>query len=152
MAALKLVFVNLRCLLALTVMLSFAISVSGCGGAPKHIKTINFSIRTDAKSNSEKPVYLLIRQVSKKSFLIETYGDVAELVFAEPRDKSILAVKVLLPERKEKIKLEIVKPEEVNIGVYALFEEPGEHWKVILETPFGKEYSIAIKNNILECR
>ncbi|MEN6465521.1 MAG: hypothetical protein ABFD62_10110 [Syntrophaceae bacterium] len=124
--------------------------MSGCGG-PKNIKTIDFNFQADEKSNGERPVHVMIREVSKKSFLTETYADVADMVYAEPREKSLLAVRVILPGGKERVTLDVNKPDDVNIGVYGMFSEPGKSWRLILETPLEKKYTIRIKGNALEC-
>jgi hypothetical protein len=55
---------------------------------------------------------------------------------------------MLLPGQKEKI--QVIKPDKSDIGVYVLFTSPGENWKMILENPLKSEYNINIKNNELE--
>lgn len=143
--------ISRRRLPALAFALAILIFAAGCGGGPKNVKSVTFNFRADAKSNGERPVHIMIREVSKKAFLTETYAEVADIVYAEPRDKSLLAVRVILPGEKDKVTLEIMKPDEVNIGVYGMFTEPGKGWRLILETPIEKKYSIQIRNNNLEC-
>lgn len=139
-----------RFLLIPALLTCLVVCMSGCGG-PKNIKTIDFNFQADEKSNGERPVHVMIREVSKKSFLTETYADVADMVYAEPREKSLLAVRVILPGGKERVTLDVNKPDDVNIGVYGMFSEPGKSWRLILETPLEKKYTIRIKGNALEC-
>jgi hypothetical protein len=134
------------------VVLSFtATMMQACSGS-KHVKKVNFILIADEKSNEERSVYIVIRKVNKKVFLDESYDDVTNTVYAEPRDQSLLAWRILMPGKKEKFTLEIIKPDEVNIGIYGLFANPGKNWKLFLETPLESKYSIKIKENNLECK
>jgi hypothetical protein len=47
-------------------------------------------------------------------------------------------------------KILVVKPDKLSIGVYVLFTQPGEKWKMLLEKPLESEYKINIKKNALE--
>ena len=121
----------------------------GCGG-PKVIpkEQVTFHIAPDASTNEERPVYIVFRKVNNKSFLTESYDHIADMVYADPQDESLLSWHVLMPGQKEK--LQVVKPDKLSIGVYVLFTQPGERWKLLLEKPLEPEYSIKIKKNELD--
>jgi hypothetical protein len=90
----------------------------------------------------------VIRKVNKKNFLTENYDDIADIVYAEPPDESLLGWHILMPGQNEKIL--VTKPDTLSIGVYILFTQPGEKWKMLLEKPLESEYKITIKKNALE--
>jgi type VI secretion system VasD/TssJ family lipoprotein len=127
-----------------------AAGLYGCFGSKDAMKKemITFTINPDSSSNDERPVYIVIRKANIKNFLAEDYDVIVDMVHAEPQDESILAWRVLLPGQQEKI--EVVKPEKSSVGVYVLFTNPGEKWKMILEKPLESEYKINVKRNVLE--
>lgn len=134
------------------IVFSFAMIIMQACGGPKHVKKVDFTLIADEKSNDERSVYIVIRKINRKVFLSESYDDVANTVYAEPRDQSLLAWRLLMPGQEEKIKLEIIQPDETTIGVYGLFANPGKNWKMFLETPLESKYSIKVKNNDLDCK
>ena len=122
----------------------------GCAGSKDSVKKeyITLYINPDSSVNSERPVYIVIRKANIKNFLAEEYDAIVDMVHAEPPDETLLAWRILLPGQQEKI--EVVKPDKASIGVYVLFTNPGENWKMILEIPLESEYKINLKNNVLE--
>lgn len=130
-------------------LLLFMGSFHGCGGAkavPK--EQVTFFIVPDGSINDQRPVYIVIRKVNKKNFLTENYDDIADMVYAEPPDESLLTWRILMPGQNEKIL--VTKPDTLSIGVYVLFTQAGEKWKMLLEKPLESEYKINIKKNALE--
>lgn len=123
-------------------------SFHGCGPKAVPKEQVTFSITPDESVNDQRPVYLVIRKVNKKNFLTENYDDIADIVYAEPPDESLLGWHILMPGQNEKIL--VTKPDTLSIGVYILFTQPGEKWKMLLEKPLESEYKITIKKNALE--
>jgi hypothetical protein len=130
-------------------LLLFMGSLHGCGG-PKVIpkEQVTFYIAPDSSVNDQRPVYIVFRKVNTKSFLTENYDAIADMVYADPPDESLLAWQVLMPGQNEKVL--VTKPEKLSIGVYVLFTQPGERWKMLLEKPLEPEYRITIKKNALD--
>jgi len=123
----------------------------GCGSKKPIIrKNVTFRITSEADINNAQPVYIVIRKVNKKKFLVENYDEIAELVYADPPDDSVLAWKAILPEKKEKVKVAI--PSKSDIGIYGMFTQPDENWKTIINSPFGKKYDILIKDKSIKYR
>ena len=129
------------------VMLLLAAATCGwsCGG--KLPPQIIFTINPDTGANSGQPFYVVVRTVNEKKFLVESYQNIAEMVFSDPPDPSILAWQVVLPGSSQEIKIE--KPTKAPVAVYAMFTEPGDKWKVMLKMPVVSEYEILLKNNQL---
>jgi hypothetical protein len=123
-------------------------SLYGCGKSTVKKEQITFNIIPDSSINDERPVYIVIRKVNKMEFLVENYDGISDMVYANPPNESLLAWHMLLPGQKEKI--QVIKPDKSDIGVYVLFTSPGENWKMILENPLKSEYNINVKNNELE--
>ncbi len=123
-------------------------SFYGCGPKAVPKEQVTFYITPDESVNDQRPVYLVIRKVNKKNFLTENYDDIADIVYAEPPDESLLGWHILMPGQNEKIL--VTKPDTLSIGVYILFTQPGEKWKMLLEKPLESEYKITIKKNALE--
>ena len=140
-----------NCFVLIAILSFFTMMVQACS-APKHVKKVNFVLIADKKANEERSVYIVIRKINKQVFLNESYEDVTDTIYAEPRDQSLLAWRILIPGKEEKLSVEIIKPDEVNIGVYGLFTNPGKNWKLLFETPLESKYSIKSKENNLECK
>jgi len=142
---------SVRCLRGTLIVLSL-LMVMGCwpGSGKSSVKKdyITFNILPDSLINDERLVYIVFRKVNKMEFLIDNYDGIADMVFAKQPNESILVWQMLLPKQKKKIK--VIKPEQSDIGVYVLFANPGENWKLILEAPLKKEYQIKVKKNELE--
>lgn len=114
---------------------------SGCltGGCTS---TLRFSISASDDTNKGTPVYLVVRKVDGQTFLAEHYGAVAQKVFQNTPDKSILQRQIIFPGQTEVLKIE--KPEDGNLGVYVLFSQPGENWRIPLQAPFPDEVIISL--------
>jgi hypothetical protein len=134
---------------SVSVLLLFMGSLHGCGG-PKVIprEQVTFHIAPHASVNDQRPVYIVFRKVNAKNFLTENYDNIADMVYADPPDESLLAWHILMPGQNEKVL--VAKPDKLSIGVYVLFTQPGEKWKMLLEKPFKSEYKFNINKNVLE--
>lgn len=119
-------------------VLGILFSIGGC-------KHLTLTIKSMPEANRGKPVYVMVRSVNAKEFLTESYHDVANLLFTDPPDASILAYRVILPGQKQKIRME--KPEKTAVGVYCMFTEPGDQWKIILPQPLHFRYQITLEQD-----
>jgi hypothetical protein len=123
-------------------------SLCGCGGSTVKREQIILKILPDAHINDDRSVCVVIRKMNGMDFLVDNYDNISNMVYANPPNESVLAWRIILPGQKERI--EITKPEKSDIGVYGLFINPGENWKVKFEQPLNLEYNIKIKDNELE--
>lgn len=141
---------NLKRLLLGTILIPVLVaSIVGCGG--KHVPPpeILFTVDSDDETNDGQPFYCAIRSVNANQFLTEGYDGVANMLFANPPNPSVLASFVILPGEEQEIKIK--KPGKNDLGFYCFFTEPGDPWKVRLDQPLGEEYQVELgKNNILE--
>ena len=119
-----------------------SVLLAGLFGCAKNRMSIK--IRSNYSTNNEQPVCIVIRSVNYNNFLTESYQDIAEMVYADPPNPTVIASHIILPGTKEKIEIEI--PPKELVGVYSLFKEP-DIWKVILSRPFDKKYYIILEHN-----
>ncbi|UCG21827.1 MAG: hypothetical protein JSU80_04420 [Deltaproteobacteria bacterium] len=126
-----------------------SVLIAGCGN--KHVPPpqIVFTIESENEANDGQPFHCAIRSVNAKQFLTEGYDGVANMLFANPPDSTVLATIVILPGDEQE--LQINKPDQNDLGFYCFFTQPGDPWKVRLEQPLGEEYEISLgKSEILE--
>ena len=138
---------TLKSVLLSTMLIS--VLLAGCGN--KHVPPpqIVFTIESESEANDGQPFHCAIRSVNAKQFLTEGYDGVANILFANPPDGTILATIVILPGDEQELKIN--KPDQNDLGFYCFFTQPGDPWKVKLEQPLGEEYEISLgKNEILE--
>jgi hypothetical protein len=130
-------------------MLLIMVSICGCAGnMPLLQKKITFCIKPDKSANNAQPLYIVIRDVNKKNFLIEDYDEIDDLLYADPPDESLLTWHVVLPGRKEEITVEVSRKSDV--GIYGMFTQPEKNWKIMFERPLESEYEIIIQDNNLK--
>lgn len=134
-------FLNGVC--GLIIMLVLLTGVTGCGKK----KLMSLHIIPEATANDGRPLYLMVREVNKKTFLTEYYDEVANLLHAENRNEVLLGWSLILPGQRKEVK--IPKPEESDIAVYGMFTDPGSSWKVRIPVPFRKNYVIKVEGNNL---
>lgn len=127
-----------QCLIAVMIS-AFLAGLCGCASNRMSIK-----IQSEFNVNDKQPVAILIRSVNYNNFLTESYQDIAEMVYADPPNPSVIASRIILPGTKEKIEIEI--PPKELVGVYCLFKEP-DIWRIILRRPFDSKYSIVLEHN-----
>lgn len=129
---------------ALAFLLILAGSV-GCAG--KKYAYVHMTSYPD--SNNGRPVYVLVRDVEKKNFLVDYYGDIAGLIYAGKRDESVLGWVMVEPGKKTELK--VVRTEGSEFAIYGMFTEPGDNWKLWVPAPLKKSYRVFIgKNNLWE--
>jgi len=125
---------------------------SGCSGV-KNMFTpstygVTFYFESEPETNDGQPMYVLLRIVNKKDFIIESYDQIANMVFDDSPKQNLLAWQLVIPGETTKVRID--RPEKVLVAVYALFTRPGEKWKVIFGEPFEKKYNIVLLENELQ--
>jgi hypothetical protein len=119
--------------------------VGGCGKKQITPPQMTFTIKSDSETNDGQPFYVLFRAVNEAEFVTDSYQDIAKMVFADPPDASFLGTQVVVPGQKKKIKVE--QPMKNTVGVYGLYSEPAEHWRVMLSKPLSSKYVIVFEKN-----
>lgn len=100
------------------------------------------NIQCDPAANGGQVFYLVVRSVTDRQFLSDTYQSVASLVFAEPPDPAVLGSHAIVPGRRQAIKM--VQPTQNALGFYFMFTEPGDQWKRMVSQPVASTYNIRV--------
>jgi len=121
------------------------VSFSGCASRRPPPPQMKLYVQSDTATNDGQLFYLMVRAVSDKQFLTESYETVASIVFADPPDKTVVGTHVILPGNRQE--LHVTQPEESPVAFYFLFTHPGDQWKKIMDQPLAKAYNIKIHKN-----
>jgi len=113
-----------------------------CSGCATSLK---FTIRSSADINNGAPVYFVVRKVDGQTFLAESYAAVAEKVFQQPVDSSILERKPVFPGQEIVVRIDQISSGQ--LGLYFLFSEPGGNWRYPLQLPLPQEVVIQLGKN-----
>lgn len=119
------------CIVSLAVLLSLA----GCGSTGTSVVVTSQEV-----TNGGRPFYAVVRSVEQATHLTDTYESIAAKVFANPADPSVLAAQVIYPGVEATV--EVQPSETLPLGVYFLFTEPGERWKVLQPKPLPSSMQI----------
>lgn len=133
-----------RCVAGVGLVLCM-LAALGCGSRqkPAPAPEVLLSVRSEESTNAGRPLHVLVRSVDFKTFVEESYQDVAGLVVAP--DASVLATFIVFPGSAHAEK--IAKPEKGGIAMYFLFTEPGNPWKRLFEEPLAKRIEISLEEN-----
>ncbi|MCK5798644.1 MAG: hypothetical protein KAI47_15735 [Deltaproteobacteria bacterium] len=105
-------------------------------------------LKSEGQLNGGRPLYVVVRTVDEQSFLADTYGKLAKVVTASPRDADVLKVLLLWPEAKNEVTIEV--PTDKAIGLYCLFTHPGNQWKVLFPSPMASNVHLRlVRGNVM---
>jgi hypothetical protein len=120
-------------------------SLGGCGKKQIAPPKMTFRIEADEQTNRGQPFYVVFRSIQGQQFITESYRDIADMVFANPPNASVLGNQVVLPGEEHEIVVE--QPVKENVGIYGLYTEPGEQWKIMLSQPLEEQYVVKFEHN-----
>ena len=118
------------------VIIGFAgLTLGGCASSGTSL-----TVTSKEETNGGRPFYAVVRSVDEATHLTDTYEAIAAKVFANPADASVLATQVIYPGVEATVSVE--PSETLSLGVYFLFTNPGEHWKVLKHQPLPSSLEI----------
>ncbi len=126
-------------------LVALSVCCIGCSSRRPPPPQMLLQVQTDKTTNDGQLFYLIVRAVTDKQFLSESYQSVAAAVFADPPDKTVIGSHVVLPGLSQTF--QVIQPEETPVAFYFLFTNPGDQWKKILDQPLAKTYNIKIGND-----
>ena len=129
-------------LVGLVLGVVLALSCTACSSRRPPPPQMELYVESDKAINDGQLFYLVVRNVTDKQFLSESYQTVAGTVFADPPDKTVIGSHVVLPGLSQKF--QVIQPEESPVGFYFMLTNPGDQWKKIVDQPLAKEYNIKI--------
>lgn len=110
----------------LAAMLVMGMSATGCG------RLIRIHVTSTSTTNASLPFYMLVRAVDAKTYLSESYADIAPKVVAP--DASVIKSVQIYPGMP--MTLWVSPPDAKKaVAAYFLFTEPVEPWRMIFEPP-----------------
>lgn len=112
-----------------------------CGCLPGYVR---LSVNAAADVNNRQPLYMLVRTLPHKTYLAESYSEVAAKLLE--MDASVLRKELLLPGHAYTL---YVKQPKTPLAVYFLFTEPGGSWRLIVDPPFPWQLKTDLRGNIL---
>ncbi len=123
--------------LALAVALAVA---AGCSSTKTTIE-----VESTQETNGGRPFYVVVRAIDQAVFVTDGYDVVAQKVFQQPPDKSVLRSEVVYPGKTLEFKVD--KPEVTPLAVYFLFNSPGDKWKTSYSQPVPSSVGIELDGN-----
>lgn len=126
--------------------LGLLLAAWGCAHEATVKRTVVLSPVKDA--NAGRPFYVLIRAVSEKEFLTDSYNTVAELVYPNSDDPTVLKVVLIWPSKEQRVEVQV--PQEKGVGVYGVYTRPGNPWKVLHAPPLKSELRTVLKRRTVE--
>lgn len=119
------------------------LSLVGCAGKkPVPPPQMTLNIQTDPATNKGQIFYMVLRSVTDRQFLSDSYQSVASLVFADPPDPTLLGAHAIVPGRKQVIRT--VQPTQNALAFYFMFTEPADQWKKMVSQPLASAYNVGI--------
>lgn len=110
-----------------------AICAAGCGGAVAQIRKpapVHLEITAGPDTNHGGPLYVVVRKLDQAGFLADDYDAIADRLFSEPRDPSILRKVVVRPGQAITVDADRELADGEILGVYFLFSVPGDSWRL----------------------
>jgi hypothetical protein len=113
-----------------------AIATASCGGAAPQVRPkpapVRLEITAGKDTNHGGPLYLVIRKLDQAGFLAEDYDVIADRLFGEPRDPSVLRKAIVRPGEVVTVEADRDLADGEILGLYFLFSVPGDNWRLAI--------------------
>jgi predicted component of type VI protein secretion system len=112
-----------------------AICTAGCGGAAPQVRKpapFHLEITAGKDTNHGGPLYVVVRKLDQAGFLADDYDAIADRLFAEPRDPSVLRKVIVRPGQALTVDADRDLADGEILGVYFLFSVPGDNWRLAI--------------------
>jgi predicted component of type VI protein secretion system len=113
-----------------------ALVVASCGAAPpKPTPTpkeppLHLEITAGKDTNHGGPLYVVVRKLEQAGFLADDYDAIADKLFVEPRDPSVLRKAIVRPGNVVTVEADRALADGEILGIYFLFSAPGDAWRL----------------------
>ena len=108
---------------------------AGCGGSTPQVRakpTVRLEVTAGKDTNHGGPLYVVVRKLDQAGFLAEDYDAIADRLFGEPRDPSVLRKAIVRPGEVVAIDADRDLADGEILGVYFLFSMPGDNWRLAI--------------------
>jgi predicted component of type VI protein secretion system len=107
---------------------------ASCGGAKPQIKPkeppLHLEITAGKDTNHGGPLYVVVRKLEQAGFLADDYDAIADRLFVEPRDPSVLRKAIVRPGNVVIVEADRELADGEILGIYFLFSVPGDAWRL----------------------
>jgi predicted component of type VI protein secretion system len=111
-----------------------ALVVVGCGAAPPKPTPkeppLEVQITAGRDTNHGGPLYVVVRKLEQAGFLADDYDAIADKLFVEPRDPSLLRKAIVRPGNVMTVEADRTLADGEILGIYFLFSVPGDAWRL----------------------
>ena len=116
---------------ALSALIAVAAS---CGGAKPQIRPkeppLHLEITAGKDTNQGGPLYVVVRKLEQAGFLADDYDQIADRLFVEPRDPSVLRKAIVRPGNVTTVEAEPELADGEILGIYFMLSVPGDAWRI----------------------
>jgi hypothetical protein len=81
-------------------------------------------------TNHGGPLYVAVRKLEQAGFLADDYDAIADKLFVEPRDPSLLRKAIVRPGNVLTVEADRTLADGEILGIYFLFSVPGDAWRL----------------------
>jgi len=107
---------------------------AACRGAKPQIKPkeppLQVAITAGKDTNRGSPLYVVVRKLEQAGFLADDYDAIADKLFVEPRDPSILRKAIVRPGSITTVEADRELAEGEILGIYFMLSIPGDAWRL----------------------
>lgn len=113
---------------------ALAVTLAACGGAAPQVKAkptpLHLEIAPGKDTNQGGTFYVVIRKIDQAGFLADDYDAIADKLFTEPPDPSVLRKAIVRPGAAMTVDADRELADGEILGVYFLLSVPGDAWRL----------------------
>ena len=126
-----------RSILGGALALGLSLASAGCASQTK------IYVQSRDQTNAGNVLHMMVRAVdAKTAATAESYQEVAAMLFADPRDPSILSSEPIIPGRM--VTVSVAQEKDKSIVLYFFFTSPGDNWRIQVANPLPAEVYIGL--------
>ena len=111
-----------------------AVLAASCGGAKPVVRPkeppLHLEITAGKDTNQGGPLYVVVRKLEQAGFLADDYDQIADRLFVEPRDPSVLRKAIVRPGNVTTVEAEPELADGEILGIYFMLSVPGDAWRI----------------------
>ena len=127
--------------------LLLVLGLIGCGASariPARPAPVRLEISAGKDTNHGGTLYVVVRKIDQAGFLAEDYDAIADRLFGEPADASVLRKAIVRPGAAVTVDAERPAADGEILGVYFLFSMPGDDWRLAIVDPHIRRVKIVL--------
>jgi predicted component of type VI protein secretion system len=118
-----------------TLRVALCAVLAACGGQTPQVRAkpapVHLDITAGKDANQGGTFYVVVRKIDQAGFLADDYDAIADRLFVEPPDPSVLRKVIVRPGSALTVDADRAGDGEV-LGVYFLLSVPGDAWRLAI--------------------